>query len=301
MAFEYVPLAHDGQHLAVIRVHAAQQRPIFLRKAYGKLRPSVVYVRRGSSTAEADPEEIARMGAARVQRATEPALAVQFGRRRNDVRLGLSPRLVSLSLVAAAEPSDEERVMFSNLAATLRRAVPPSIVEVLATRAQVTDSAASRAYKIERALLSELHVLVENVGTTLAEDVRVQFDLPAELLVRGEKPERPIESGTHGTYLAPPWPRLAVSRPRSSRWTDVAPAPLGGVHVEMRLGKIQPGASSWSEPIWIGAHTPCEIATTIRVFADNLPKVIAVDVAIAVEVKGRRFDDFVEPPDDDEH
>lgn len=39
-----------------------QERPLYLLKKYGKLEANLVYIRRGSSTAIASPEEIAKMG-----------------------------------------------------------------------------------------------------------------------------------------------------------------------------------------------------------------------------------------------
>jgi hypothetical protein len=61
MVFSYVAIEHDGKQLGVICI-PPQRRPIFLKRNFGKLKTNVVYVRRGSATAEADPDEVARMG-----------------------------------------------------------------------------------------------------------------------------------------------------------------------------------------------------------------------------------------------
>lgn len=58
--FKYEELTYKGKHIAVISV-SKQERPFFVRKTFGKVHSTVVYVRRGSSTAEAEPAEIARM------------------------------------------------------------------------------------------------------------------------------------------------------------------------------------------------------------------------------------------------
>ena len=55
-------LEHEGKNLTVIKINQAQSRPLFLTKDYGRLRRNVVYIRRGSSTSEATPDEIAEMG-----------------------------------------------------------------------------------------------------------------------------------------------------------------------------------------------------------------------------------------------
>lgn len=52
---------HEGTHLTVIRVSQRQTRPYFLTRNYGRLRKNTVYIRHGSSTEEASPDEIAEM------------------------------------------------------------------------------------------------------------------------------------------------------------------------------------------------------------------------------------------------
>ncbi len=52
-----------------------QERPFYLNKDYGKLKKDTIYVRRGSSTAIADPDEIAKMGAGAAAR-EKPKLSV---------------------------------------------------------------------------------------------------------------------------------------------------------------------------------------------------------------------------------
>ena len=55
-------IEHDGKSLTLIRINKAQDRPLFLTKQYGGLQKNVVYIRHGSSTAEASPDEIKQMG-----------------------------------------------------------------------------------------------------------------------------------------------------------------------------------------------------------------------------------------------
>jgi hypothetical protein len=59
--FAYCAVLYEGKDLAVLQI-PLQERPIYLKSNFGKLRANVVYIRRGSSTAEATPDEVARMG-----------------------------------------------------------------------------------------------------------------------------------------------------------------------------------------------------------------------------------------------
>lgn len=60
--FSYRSLTYDGKTLGLYTI-PVQDRPIFAKKLYGKVAADTVYVRRGSATAIARPDEIAKMGA----------------------------------------------------------------------------------------------------------------------------------------------------------------------------------------------------------------------------------------------
>ena len=59
--FSFINCKHNGFDISIIHI-PVQQRPIHLRNDYGKLRKNVVYIKRGSSSGEASPEEIIQMG-----------------------------------------------------------------------------------------------------------------------------------------------------------------------------------------------------------------------------------------------
>lgn len=53
---------HVSVKLIIIQIDQVQQRPIYLKKNFGKLKANTAYIRRGSSTTEASLEEIAEIG-----------------------------------------------------------------------------------------------------------------------------------------------------------------------------------------------------------------------------------------------
>ena len=71
--FAYQVQNVDSVELGVIWI-PIQDRPFFLRSDFGKLKKDTVYLRRGSSTGIADPDEIAKMGIS--SRLPAPALSV---------------------------------------------------------------------------------------------------------------------------------------------------------------------------------------------------------------------------------
>jgi len=61
--FNYEKFSSDGKDFGIIRI-PVQERPRFALKKYGDVEANTVYIRRGSSTAIANPDEIAKMGSA---------------------------------------------------------------------------------------------------------------------------------------------------------------------------------------------------------------------------------------------
>jgi hypothetical protein len=58
-AIEHVD--YETTQITIIRIDQKQPRPIFLNKSYGRLKKNVVYIRHGSSTEEASPDEVVEM------------------------------------------------------------------------------------------------------------------------------------------------------------------------------------------------------------------------------------------------
>ena len=69
-AFSYFPFEVKGATIGVLSL-PIQRRPVYLLSKYGKLDANVVYVRNGSSTKPATPDEIADMGRTNLPRLAE--------------------------------------------------------------------------------------------------------------------------------------------------------------------------------------------------------------------------------------
>jgi len=88
--FSYQTILLDGLKVGVIKI-PVQNRPFFAEKDYGKVKKGMVYIRRGSSTDEASPDEIFEMGRqqAELQTALEiPDLTFEFANMENRTTLG---------------------------------------------------------------------------------------------------------------------------------------------------------------------------------------------------------------------
>lgn len=295
VAFEYIPVTVDGKPMAIVRIRAEQQRPIFLRKAFGRLKPNIVYVRRGSSTAEASPDEIARMGASAATAAQEPLLAVELADPIDRRPLGASTTLVSTVLRERPPPPPEMDALLSRtlgITAQLQRSF--SIPHAVALGTRGPDPEKLVAYRRKMALLKPVGFRAENVGRVLVEDARIVLEVPKmdDLQVIDELPEKP-----RGPLEIPRFGAFNIRPPK--RWTRVTD--LGDRwEITAALGKIQPTATEWSAPLWIGSAVARDLTLKARVLGDNLPKAIEVTVALKIEVQEDFLDDEVLDEADEE-
>ena len=85
--FEYMTYTKDEKTYGIFRI-PVQKRPLFLTRDYGKLKANVVYVRRGSSTDEAKPDEISQMGSDRYELETKANVEIGFFDRTRGHMLG---------------------------------------------------------------------------------------------------------------------------------------------------------------------------------------------------------------------
>ncbi|TGK77685.1 ATP-binding protein [Leptospira montravelensis] len=75
--FSYQAYSFQGNTFGIFKI-PIQERPIYLKKNFGNLKANVVYVRRGSSTAEASIEEISKMGLPLEEESKKPTLKLTF-------------------------------------------------------------------------------------------------------------------------------------------------------------------------------------------------------------------------------
>jgi len=75
--FEYKTVDLDGKNIAYIKIFL-QNRPFFVKKDYGKVKANTIYLRRGSSTAIATPDEIYDMGKAQIETETTSKNPVNY-------------------------------------------------------------------------------------------------------------------------------------------------------------------------------------------------------------------------------
>ena len=264
----------EGVEIGVIGV-PIQDRPVYAEDDYGKVKARVVYFRAGSSTKEATPEEIARMGAQQSLEAT-PNIVLSWadvGERRPISsphladRFLLHPRLSPNTFDVAARPR--------------------SLFDV--TRFGVNDKYSQELieYCFQQALYVPLGLALTNESRSAARRVRFVGSIPASdvSLVReylDPLPHReydPVLAASDLTLLTGDEVEPEVQQ-FGNRW-----------EISVDFGDIRPQETVFTDsPIWLAAAASSVVELRGGLFADNLPEPIQCSLEVRFRVEQRRME-----------
>jgi hypothetical protein len=266
--FGYRVFTIDGAQIGILQIAHEQRRPIWLEKSYGKLSAGTVHVRRGSSTTIADPDEIARMGAAaeKTKAAAEvPRLAISIGRYDE---YGAHFKLTTQRLSFTGSPVVDRKASEGPL---VIRKLPMGPLP-----AQILE------WTREMATMGMLVLRAENTSSVTVMDPKLELRIPWAQGVT-----------VYNSATLPPRPRSLLEDIKPI--ADGAHAPEvfedeSGWYVCDGLDKVQPGTSSHSHEFWIGCEHPVILQLQARISADNLPSPITSALTVEIEVEDAEAD-----------
>lgn len=277
--FRYKAYELEGVQLGVVEV-PVQERPTFLIKDFEPLRRNVVYVRRGSSTDEADPTEVAKMGASRAEGMAEPLqLEVAFadtddrkviGRALSTSSLHLSPRVDPEVLKPRVRPGP------FGVMADVGRPKNPSFYE---------DFVEFVAHSV---LLNKVGLCVKNAGQRVARGVELVVtieDQPGLYVWDSARTPEPPDR-----YFMPPLMNVAGRFGRPTPTIEVSSH--GTNHqVSVRWETVLPGATGWSDGYFLlGSERDTSLTGSATVFAEDLPRPLEVEFTMAINVEKKPMD-----------
>lgn len=266
--FSYTPMSFRSKQIGVIHI-PVQDRPIFLTRDYGALRRNTVYLRRGSSTDEARPDEIARMGQ-----------AVSEG-------LKLKPLLVPMLAIGSDWSELVEATTFKTVCLkhleieSLPDYSPPQPSGPFGMPLYFghTNSAFYRdraEYLRFCSKLRPIRMAVRNDGTALASGVKFTIQVAdpihaMELALESDRPKAPRRE----------WSPIDNFRPisMSQETSDIEVTRTNaGWTISAYFGKVQAKDTSvTSEQLFVGLSTSGLVELPVSIFADELSTpVIAV-------------------------
>ena len=261
----------EGVEIGVIEI-PIQDRPVYAEKDYGKVKARAVYFRAGSSTREANPEEIARMGA---QQSVEAA-----------------PNLV-LSWADAGErsllssPYSVDRVL-------LHPQLPPNTFDFAVRSRPFPDllRSVNRNYSNElieycfqQAVCVQLGLALYNESRSSARRVRFVGSIPRSAVEMPEYlaplPEREydlVPRTLDGTLPTGDEVEAVVQR-FSDRW-----------EISVEFGDVRPRETIFTHsPVYLWSAFSAAVELHGVLYADNLPEPASCSLEIDFRVEQRRM------------
>jgi len=283
LAFSYKPLALvEGTEIGVITI-PLQERPIYLLKDYGALKANVVYVRRGSATGEAPPDEVVRMASGTIGLGIPPMLQLGF----TDVK---TRETYGLHLQVECRPREipplESIPLLGKPPQTLY-GMPLDVDLPTQNRQYYRDLA---VWIRDYSHLLSVGLTVFNPATTTAEHVVVTITMESAdgltVLDADDKPPLPSRSWNMGPV------------PLARRYAGRVDVAKFGRRFEIRteLGNVQPGMAAWTKgSFYIGARIPQSITADVTISADNLrtPMTTKATIEIAVVLEPLQLSELI--------
>jgi hypothetical protein len=261
LTFKYEEHLYEGKTIGVIAI-PKQARPFYLAHAFGKLKSNVVYVRRGSTTDEAEPPEVADMVRADSGRAD---IKVDLAMLTPDIQP--LPDTFELRYVRVDgevpdyAPQPETGVLGINLRPPYMWHDNEDFYRETADFVRIECA----LIKVQFALHNRSAVQLSNVKV----EVRVDpLDGQAvEMLVGGHLPEEPKSGWSVASYL-PKTPRLINIRGEGVEVDDSGPSPVCNV----RFDRLLPGEERRaSDTLALIAASPGKLRLRCRILAAELP------------------------------
>lgn len=276
--FTYKTILIDGVKIGVIRV-PIQSRPYYLERDYGKLKKHVVYIRRGSSTDEASPEEVYSMGRSEVSDTKEvPDLSFEFASLEKRMSIGTEKSIEAILLTIPPIKTIPDYIEEGPLSIHMK-------------------PFGHTNYGYYRDLVKYYYVLKksEKLSFSLKNNSNITVsDIRVELVI--EKQDAKFIFFGHDDF--PKFPKshydpIANIRPLSEQIArDAKPSikiqDLGDEYrIEVPFEKAQPRQIVFcDEFIFVAANDSYEIYPKVTIYADNIPIPLETSLIIRCNVIG---------------
>lgn len=277
ITFSYEAYPYEGLQIGIISI-PIQDRPVYLTKDYGRLRKNVVYLRRGSSTDEATPDEIAQIGAAKNQAVLdEPVLSFQFASIKNRAELGVSVSVQSVILspvidAKLLEPKSQSQAVsnFMSTGTGFNSSYYQELVQ----------------YTFDVNLLTPLGFVIENKSGRVALGLQVKAFIDTQpgvcLFDEDDAPTRPAknrlyEPKIHRLHIPGLQRPDPIITKRGTKWELV-----------INFGKVMPREKVWTTGVvFIGGDHPQVVEMDSYLYAENLSEPIRVPLVARIETETR--------------
>jgi hypothetical protein len=270
--FSYHATTFEGKDIGVIHI-PIQERPIYLKANYGSLKKDAVYIRRGSSTDIASPDEIAKMGRADIESiAVTPILEVELFDNEGFRSLGSKIERETINLTI---PKEDEIPDYGTMKFPVGLGIYQDIAGFGKNRNFYREMA---SYLRVIGETVKLDFKVTNAGTISATDIRVEAIIqdPNSILILygpSEIPKPPSTSSSLFNSAAINLNDDIQIRRSDQQWV-----------ITGHIKKVQPKAYELTHSGFrIGAKQEIRIGIEARIYADNLPEPKNANLNISIK------------------
>ena len=270
--FSYERFRTDGVEIGIIKI-PLQERPIYARKAFGKVQAGVVYIRDGSSTRQATPDKVAKMGDHQSVEAT-PHLELSWAD--VDKRAAvLSPYHADTRFLSPPLPRDTFRLPEQGA----------GFMPLIGPRPNPEFSREVIDYAFLKACFVPLGLLLHNDSRTAAKRVRFIGSIPKAEGIVIEEYIDPLPSKEISDYLTPD---ILDSFSRSDETEVILRELPDRWEITVSFGDIRPRDSIYTDaPFWIGTAVSRAVELKGRLLAANLPEPIPCSLEVQFQVETR--------------
>ena len=264
VVFSYSAQGIDGKTVGVISI-PIQQRPVWVEGKYGRVQANDVYIRDGSSTRTATPDEIAAMG-----RGNPARLQVQWG---DATRRTVYPpdhvhRNTGLKLPDQFQTWEGRSGDYDFKGLARKLGIDPAV-----------NDAGRFSWARERPMYKPLGLCFYNSSGSVGENVRFTGTLEDRRHSRFQqldnKPLLPF-GGEH-------------FQPQDDKKIEIAPSG-DGLEIAVEVGHIRPGEYVWAgRGVRFSTKTTGTLTWKVRFVADNLPEPIEYPLSLRVEYEEREI------------
>ncbi|MDB5992605.1 MAG: ATP-binding protein [Herbaspirillum sp.] len=273
LQFSYRTIEYSGKTVGLYTI-PVQDRPTYIARRFGKVKADTVYVRRGSSTTEVKPDEIAKMGSVDTAAQTH------------------SPRL-SIKLIdpeGDLTPIDVLKIRYTDFVLDLEEDeilpdFPTENFKYLLPESERHNKDYYRElvqYICEQESLASLRLEIENTGDMFADNVNIFLSFPSS---------KGFGIGTKESLLDIPSPD---SRYRGYYAHDVQSqityrSERGIVTAIFSIGKIQAGEKITTRRLYLFRPPEWLTEIKIRVLSDQLRSPIELTIPALIEIEQQQL------------
>jgi hypothetical protein len=276
LIFSYSAELCDGLSIGVLKI-PPQERPIYLKGDFAKLRKNIAYYRLGSTTREATPEEIMSWG--QVAQAATPKIDIQLAQ---IAQPDFFPRIDSNKAIGAHIKSQNRYSSDVTAAVVLELSPPPSSGGV--SESQYFSQFCKFLRKASMLVPLGFHVV--NVGDVAAKGVMVHLTTSTsdqfDILPQDRYPFRPLSTRNRGSGLY-----ASHSKPGPG---DVVVRSGSVYEIEWAIDTLiprRPTCSKGTFLFWPNGIRQCEFNCSI--FGENIPRPFESKLVIEVEQINKDF------------